>query len=161
MEYLIRPLEQNEYHIFENMLYEAIYQPDKNNLIPREVLKLPEVHEYINNFGQEKDDYCLVADFNGKIVGAVWTRILAGDVKGFGNIDNETPEFAISLYKEYRNRGIGTKLMNVMIEYLRNSRYKQASLNVKKKNYAVRLYKNMGFEIIGEDKEDYLMLLRL
>lgn len=161
MEYIIRPLNENEYHILEDMLYEAIYQPDENNLIPRDVIKLPEVHAYINNFGNKKDDYCLVADFDGKIVGAVWVRILSDDIKGYGNIDNETPEFAISLYKQYRNHGIGTKLMNAMIEYLRNKGYEQTSLNVKKENYAVRLYKKMGFEVIGEDSEDYLMLLRL
>lgn len=161
MEYIIRPINENEYHILEDMLYEAIYQPDENNLIPRDVIKLPEVHSYINNFGNKKDDYCLVADYDGKIVGAVWVRILSDDIKGYGNIDDETPEFAISLYKQYRNHGIGTKLMSVMIEYLRNNGYKQTSLNVKKENYAVRLYKKMGFEVIGEDSEDYLMLLRL
>jgi ribosomal protein S18 acetylase RimI-like enzyme len=48
-----------------------------------------------------------------------------------------------------------------MIKHLQNNGYKQASLNVKKENYAVRLYKNMGFEIIGEGSEDYLMLLHL
>lgn len=161
MKYLIRPLEKNEYHILEDMLYEAIYQPDENNLVSKEVLHVPEIRVYIEDFGRKKDDYCLVADVNGKIVGAVWTRILSGDIKGFGNIDNKTPEFAISLYKEYRNKGIGTKLMSTMIEHLRDRGYKQTSLNVQKENYAVRLYKNMGFEIIGEGKDDYVMLLRL
>lgn len=161
MKYLIRPLEKSEHHILERMLYEAIFQPDETNLIPREVIKLPEIQVYIKDFGLKEDDYCLVADFGGTIVGAVWVRILSGDIKGFGSIDDKTPEFAISLYKEYRNQGIGTRLMSMMIEYLRNGGYKQTSLNVKKENYAVRLYKNMGFDIIGEDKEDYLMLLQL
>jgi ribosomal protein S18 acetylase RimI-like enzyme len=76
-------------------------------------------------------------------------------------IDESTPEFAISLFKEYRNRGIGFQLMSAMIKYLRDSGYKQTSLNVKKENYAIKLYKKMGFEIIGEDNEDYLMLLKL
>jgi len=158
---VIREIQSNELDKLEDMLYEAIYQPDETNLIPREVLKLPEISVYIDNFGEQKDDYCLVADLNGKIIGAVWTRILSGDIKGFGNIDSETPEFAISLYKEYRSCGIGTRLMSAMIGHLRESGYKQTSLNVKKDNYAVRLYKNIGFEIVGEDKEDYLMLLKL
>jgi ribosomal protein S18 acetylase RimI-like enzyme len=51
--------------------------------------------------------------------------------------------------------------MTAMIEYLRKSGYRQTSLNVKKDNYAVKLYRNMGFEIVGEDSEDYLMLLKL
>jgi GNAT superfamily N-acetyltransferase len=114
------------------MLYEAIYQPDEAHPIPRNIIELPEIRVYIDNFGQKKDDYCLVADLNGEIIGTVWIRILTSDIKGFGNIDDETPEFAISLYKEYRNQRIGTRLMKVMIEYLRENEYKQASLNVKK-----------------------------
>lgn len=160
-EVVIREIKRDELSKLEDMLYEAIYQPDETNPIPRNIIELPEIRVYIDNFGQKKDDYCLVADLNGEILGAVWIRILAGDIKGFGYIDNETPEFAISLYKKYRNQGIGTKLMTVMIEYLRENGYKQTSLNVKKDNYAVRLYKKMGFEVIGDDGEDYLMLLKL
>jgi len=39
-----------------------------------------------------------VAEVDGKIVGAVWVRIM----NDYGHIDNETPSLAISLYKEYR-----------------------------------------------------------
>lgn len=74
---------------------------------------------------------------------------------------DETPEFAISLFKGYRNQGIGSLLMSAIIEHLRERGYKQTSLNVKKENYAVKLYKKMGFVVIAEDEEDYLMLLKL
>jgi len=160
-EITIREIRESELHKLENMLYEAIFQPDEQNPIPRSVLRIPEVYAYIKDFGKQQDDYCLVADLNGDIVGSVWIRIIAGEIKGYGNIDDKTPEFAISLFKEYRNQGIGTRLMTAMIGHLCNSGYKQASLNVKKENYAVKLYKKMGFEIIGEDDEDYMMLLQL
>lgn len=143
------------------MLYEAIYQPDKKNLISRSVLNIPEVNAYIRNFGKDKGDYCLVADYKGKIVGAVWVRIISGSIKGYGYVDDDTPEFAISLFEEYRNRGIGSLLMAAMIDYLRKSGYKQTSLNMKKENYAVKLYKKMGFKVIKEDGKDYLMVLNL
>lgn len=157
----IREIKQSELGILEDMLYEAIYQPDKNNLIPRSVLNIPEVSAYIRDFGKEKADYCLVADFEGKIIGAVWVRIISGDIKGYGYVDDNTPEFAISLFDEYRNQGIGSRLMTAMIDYLRKSGYSQASLNVKKENYAVKLYRKIGFEIVKEDDEDYLMILNL
>ena len=157
----IREIKPSEIYKLEDMLYEAIYQPDENNLLSRIVLKIPEVNAYIKDFGSKEDDYCLVADWDGEIIGGVWVRIISGEIKGYGYIDDETPEFAISLFKEHRNQGIGSRLMSAMIEYLRKSGYKQTSLNVKKENYAVRLYKKMGFEVIAEDKEDYLMLLNL
>ena len=157
----IRPLLENEYPILRDMLYEAIYQPDENNPIPRSVLEVPEVYVYIKDFGCKKYDYCLVADVDGVIVGAVWVRIISGDIKGYGYVDDNTPEFAISLFKEYRSQGIGTQLMQAMIDYLRKCGYTQTSLNVKKENYAVKLYKRMGFKIVREDSQDYLMLLNL
>jgi len=159
--YIIRPLKTEELPILEDMLYEAVYQADETNPISREVIKLPEVSVYIDNFGQDKNDYCLVATIEDKIIGAVWTRILAGKIKGFGNIDAQTPEFAISLFKEYRKQGIGTKLMQEMIALLKAKGYKQTSLSVQKKNYAFKLYQKLGFEIIEEKEDDYLMLLRL
>lgn len=157
----IREIKQSELGILEDMLYEAIYQPDRKNLIPRSVLNIPEVNAYIRDFGKEKSDYCLVADFEGKIIGAVWVRIISGDIKGYGYVDDHTPEFAISLFEKYRNQGVGALLMTAMIEHLRKSGYNQASLNVKKENYAVRLYHKMGFKIVKEEDEDYLMVLNL
>jgi len=158
---IIREIKPEEIDKLENMLYKAIYQPDKNNLILKTVLEIPEVYAYIKDFGGCKDDYCLVADLEGDIIGAVWVRIISGTIKGYGYIDDETPEFAISLFEEYRNQGLGTRLMHAMIEHLRANNYKKTSLNVKKDNYAVKLYKKLGFVIINEDEEDYLMLLNL
>ena len=161
IEIIIREIKSDEVSILEDMLYESIYQPDETNPIPRKAINDPKIRVYIDNFAQKKDDHCLVADLNGQIIGAVWVRILADEIKGYGNIDDKTPEFAISLFKEYRKQGIGTMLMKKMISYLVEKDYKQTSLSVQKENYAVRMYQKLGFEIIGENNEDYLMLLKL
>ena len=92
-----------------------------------------------------------------KIVGAVWVRIM----NDYGHIDNEMPSFAISLYEEYRNMGIGTALMRDMLELLKKKGYKQTSLSVQKVNYAVRMYQKVGFEVIDENEEEYIMVCRL
>ncbi|HEY5555663.1 GNAT family N-acetyltransferase [Acetobacterium sp.] len=159
-DYFIRALRQEEIPLLSNFLYEAIFQRDERNLLLREVINQPELSAYIDGFGKE-GDHCLVAECDGKVVGAVWTRIMAGEVKGFGNIDAATPEFAISLYKEYRNIGIGTNLMRSMLLLLKEYGYKQASLAVQKDNYAVTMYEKVGFEIIEELEQEYLMLCKL
>jgi len=128
--------------------------------LQRDVKKEPEISVYIDGFGKT-DDLCLVAEHDGKLVGAVWTRILTGEVKGFGNVDNGTPELAISLYKEYRNRGIGTALMKCMLQLLKSNGYKQASLAVQKDNYAVKMYEAVGFEKVSELDQEYLMVCKL
>lgn len=161
VKYTIRDIKEPELNILEIMLYEAIYQPAGSEPLSRDVIKIPEIRVYIEDFFKKKDDYCLVADVQGVIVGAVWVRILAGEIKGYGNIDNKTPEFAISLIKEYRNQGIGTILMKKMIEYLKSKGYNKTSLSVAKDNYAVKMYTDVGFEIVDKKEDDYLMLLKL
>ena len=74
----------------------------------------------------------------GNIVGAVWVRIM----NDYGHVDEETPSFAISLYKEYRSLGIGTEMMQKMLSWLRRTGYKKASLAVQKANYACKMYLN-------------------
>ncbi len=79
----------------------------------------------------------------------------------YGHIDDETPSFAISLHEEYRNLGIGTALMRDMLEFLKNKDYKRTSLSVQKANYAVRMYQKVGFEVIDENEEEYIMVCQL
>ncbi len=160
IEYTIREIMSEEIPLLKNFLYEAIFQRDEKNLAPFDIIKKPELSVYIDDFGKP-DDHCLVAEVDEKIVGAVWTRILSGDVKGYGNTDNTTPEFAISLYKEFRNKGIGTKLMLNMLQLLKDKGYSQASLAVQKDNYAFKMYKSLGFEIVKELTEEYLMICKL
>lgn len=157
MEYKIRKMTPAEYPLLENFLYEAIFQRDETNLAPRDIIKKPELQVYIENFGQKKDDFCFCAEADGSVVGAVWVR----NIKGYGSIDETTPEFAISLYKQYRGKGIGTAMMEEMLKVLRGKGYSQASLAVQKDNYALKMYLNAGFQIADENEEEYIMVCRL
>ena len=123
---------------------------------PKSIIEQPELQVYVEDFGKE-DDWCLVAEVKGKIVGAVWVRIM----DDYGHIDNETLSFAISLYAEYRNMGIGIALMRDMLELLKNKSYKRTSLSVQKVNYAVCMYQKVGFEVVDENEEEYIMVCRL
>ena len=44
---------------------------------------------------------------------------------------------------------------------LKICKYKKASLAVQKQNYAVKMYKNVGFEIVDENEEEYIMVCKL
>ena len=150
-------MKPSEYKLLDDFLYEAIFQPDEINLAPKEIIQKSELQVYIKNFGKEKDDYCLCAEACGKVVGTVWVR----NIKGYGSIDDITPEFAISLYKDFRGFGIGTAMMKEMLKLLKNSGYKKASLAVQKENYALKMFLNVGFQIIDENAEEYIMVHNL
>ena len=154
---VIREIKDSEYNLLDDFLYEAIFISEGVEPPPRDIIKKDELQVYIRDFGKLPDDNCLVAEIDGRVVGAVWTRIM----HDYGNIDDKTPSFAISLYKEYCGHGIGTRLMRDMLDKLRELGYEQASLAVQKANYAVKMYKNVGFEIIDENDEEYIMRIRL
>ena len=65
------------------------------------------------------------------------------------------------LYKEYRRKGIGTRLMEEMLEILRDQGYKRVSLAVQKANYAVKMYQKTGFRIMNENDEEFIMVCEL
>lgn len=157
MKYQIRELRETEYELLNDFLYEAIFIPEGAEAPDRSIIDLPELQIYVENFGKNDSDRCLTAEADGKILGAVWTRIM----NDYGHIDENTPSLAISLYPEYRGQGIGTDLMKHMLSLLRNMGFQQASLSVQKANYAVRMYQKLGFRIYRENEEEYIMLIRL
>lgn len=157
MKYTIRKLLETEVSVLDEFLYQAIFVPEGTEPPAREIIRQPELQVYVKDFGRQKDDHCLVAEADGKIVGAVWVRIM----DDYGHIDDETPSFALSLMPEYRGQGIGTALMNEMLALLRRNGYLRASLAVQKANYALRLYQKAGFEIVDENEQEYIMLVNL
>jgi len=154
MNYKIRQPKENEYVLLNDFIYEAIYIPEGIKASPKSIINQPDIQVYVSGFGKQKDDYCLVAEVGGKVVGAVWVRIM----NDYGHIDNETPSFAISLYKEYRGCGIGTALMEQMLSLLKIMGYKKTSLAVQKANYALKMYLKVGFEIVDENEEEFIMI---
>lgn len=157
MEYKIREIKENEIDILKDFLYEAIFIPKGVKPPAKEIIYQPELQVYLSGFGRKKSDIGLVAELNNKIVGAVWVRIM----NDYGHVDDDTPSVAISLYKEYRNLGIGTAMMETMITRLKSEGYKQVSLAVQKANYAVKIYKKVGFVIVDENDEEYIMVCHL
>lgn len=154
MEYTIRKMTVPEYSKLNDFLYEAIFIPDGIEPPPRNIIDSPELQLYVDCFGALEGDFALVAEIEEKVVGDVWVRI----INDYGHIDDKTPSLAISLYKEYRGQGIGTSMMREMLSLLKAHGYKRASLSVQKANYAAGMYQKIGFEIIAENVDEWIML---
>lgn len=52
MKYIIREMKQSEYPLLNDFLYEAIFQHDETNLIPKTIIEKPELQVYIKDFGK-------------------------------------------------------------------------------------------------------------
>lgn len=153
----IREIKPNEIPLLTDFLYEAIFQPEGLSKVPRTVLQEPMIWAYVDHFGSMPGDFCRVAIADGVIIGAAWARLGCS----YGKVDDTTPELAISLYPEYRNKGIGSRLLASLLEILRGARFSKVSLSVDKTNYAVKMYSTNGFRIVSEREHDYLMIKQL
>ena len=153
----IRKIQKEEIPVLDDFLYEAIFIPQGVVLPPRSIIEQEDLQLYVRGFGESPHDHCLVAECDGKIVGAVWVRLM----DDYGHLDDQTPSLAISLYPDYRGQGIGTQLLRQMMELLRQEGYAQVSLSVQKENYALRMYQKAGFEIVADRGEELLMLAQL
>ena len=158
----IRIMQKSDYECLAEFLYQALYIPEGSEWPPRSIINQPEISIYIKNFGTQPGDLGVVAQQNGQVIGAAWTRI----IPAYGHIDNKTPELAISMLPEFRSHGIGTELMKKLFEVLRENGYKQTSLSVQKDNPAVRFYQRLGYKTIGQPAdhaghEDFLMIKEL
>ena len=154
MNYRIREINESEYPLLDVFLYEAVFIPAGTEAPPKSIIVSPDLQVYVSGFGKEKEDRCLVAEAGNKVVGAVWTRIM----NDYGHIDDDTPSLAISVYKEYRGMGIGTSLMKDMCSLLQKHGCRQVSLSVQKENYAAKMYQNLGFRVVKENQEEYIMI---
>ena len=143
--------------LLNDFLYEAIYIPDGVTPPPRSIILNDDLQVYVRDYGIRPDDRCLVAEIDGRVFGAVWTRIM----KDYGHVADDIPSLAISLYKEYRNQGIGSDLLGQMLQLLRWNGYHKVSLSVQKENYAAGMYLKAGFEIWKETPEEYIMVCNL
>lgn len=154
---VIREIRFHEIPLLTDFLYESIFQPNNKSKISRTVLQEPMIWAYVDRFGTRPEDFCLVALVDGMIVGAAWSR----NGCSYGKVDDTTPELAISLYPEYRNKGIGSRLLALLLGTMSEKGFGKVSLSVDKTNYAVKMYRKLGFEIISEREHDYLMIKTL
>lgn len=153
----IRAMLMSDYECLAEFCYQAIFIPEGAEPPPRSVVKGADIYIYIDDFGSRIGDYGVVAEQNGLIIGAAWTRI----IPSYGNVDSKTPELAVSILPEFRGYGIGAKLMRKLFKVLFDNGYSQTSLSVQKKNPAVRFYKRLGYKIVKENHDDYIMILNL
>ncbi|MBS4200916.1 GNAT family N-acetyltransferase [Bacillus sp. FJAT-49732] len=147
--YKIRKLEEHEIEFLQDMMYESIHILE--NKPPKEILlNLPHLKKYNENWGRPGDQALLAEKGDGKALGAAWYRLFDEQNKGYGFIDRFTPELGIAVSPEARGMGIGSHLMNALMDQAKEDGYKSLSLSVDPHNeQAVHVYKKLGFEEYG------------
>lgn len=97
MDYVIRPLTQQDEPFLWQMLYEAAHLAEEGNMTVQDAMNHPELLKYVKNWGLEGDMGFAATLVNSDVsVGAAWLRLLTGNNQGYGYIDEQTPELAMA-----------------------------------------------------------------
>ena len=145
----IRPLAQEDAHCLWEMLYQAVHVPEGAEPPSREIVYSPELAHYVAGWGRDGDIGYLAVDAAGLLVGAAWLRLLTGADRGYGTVDDATPELSVAVVPDCRGQGIGKRLLSALLDAAAD-RYDAVSLSVQADNAALRLYRRLGFEVIED-----------
>ena len=150
IEYKLRAVDAQDEPFLWQMLYYAAHVHEQAEKTLTDVQADPALALYVSGWGRP-GDLGFIAEESSKLtlLGAVWVRLYVGANKAYSQTDDQTPELAIAVHPGYIGQGIGTALMNAIIQ-AGSLHFPAIALNVRADNPACRLYQRLGFAITGE-----------
>jgi ribosomal protein S18 acetylase RimI-like enzyme len=143
----LRPVTAADEPFLWSMLFEASHAADDGLRGPADLRSIPELARYVEGWGQPTDLGLIATAGRGAgstELGAAWVRLLTGDRRGYGYVDDETPELAIAVGPGLRGQGLGARLLDGLLAAAR-PRFPGVCLSVRADNPARRLYERTGF----------------
>jgi ribosomal protein S18 acetylase RimI-like enzyme len=153
----LRPLVPSDEPFLWEMLYQALYVPPGQPPFARSILDEADIACYVRGWGR-KGDWGWVACAGATPAGAIWLRQWPGDERGYGYVSPLIPELSVALLPEYRNLGLGTRMLHEVISAAQAD-YPGLSLSVVSSSPARRLYERLGFRKVSQVMDSLVMLL--
>ena len=157
---VIRNLTVDDAAFQADMLYAAAcWRPGVEQPGPELLLSRLEARRYLDGWGRP-GDLGVIAELDGRPVGAAWSRLFTEADHGDGFIDEVTPELAIGVRADARGRGIGRRLMVALHGSARAAGVKRMALSAEQDNdVARRLYRSLGYvDLAPADPKDRMVL---
>lgn len=146
MNYSIYPLKAEDEPFLWEMLFEAAHLAEDGETSVKAAMNHPEIAKYVRNWGQKDDMGFGAIDLETQQkIGAVWLRLFPQTDRGYGYINDRTPELAIAVLPAYRGQGIGTRLLLHLLNAAKDL-YPTLSLSVRTDNPVLHLYHRLGFQ---------------
>lgn len=160
MTVLLREAQQSDIPFLQRMHYEAVFWragPGRPSF--EEALAHPELSNAVADWGERDGDTAVIATVDSSPVGAAcyryWTK--SNFINGY--LDDRTPVLVIGVHDDYRRQGIGTLMIEWLIDRASRQAIQQLSLNVAKDNHALNLYRQQGF-LEHTDNGNALLMVR-
>lgn len=142
------------------MLYEAVYwraSPMKPTF--DDALADPDFTRSLADWRTRQGDTAVIATIEAMPAGAAWYRFWTDDNHIRGYINATIPVLVIGVHGDYRHQGIGTAMLERLIDYASVQRIQHMSLAVSKDNHAINLYRQQDFTEYA-DRGDTLIMIR-
>jgi len=159
MKTILRKSRHSDIPFLREMLYEAVFWRDGATRPSfEEGLAYPEVSKALADWGRAGDT-AVIASVDSIPVGAAWYRYWTDSNSIRGYVDKETPVIVIAVHRDCRHQGVGTRMMEWLIDYASQNSVQKLSLSASKDNYAIDLYRQLGFRE-HVDKGDWFIMVR-
>ncbi len=157
MQVALRKAEDFDLPFLREMLYEAVFwRRSKDTPSFEEGMAYPEVKSVLEGCGERDGDTAVIAQVGTKAVGAAWFRFWS-DSSFRGYMDDAVPVVVIGVAADFRRKGTGKMMLKELINNAEQQSIEKISLAVSKDNYALNLYRQLGF-IEHEDKGDWFIM---
>lgn len=156
----LRPATSADEDELSNLLYYAISVAPGERPPDRDIVNKPELARYVRKWGSVAADYGVLAVEDGTVLGGAWLRQWRGAERGYGFVEEDTPELSLAVIPTRRGKGIGTELLRSLLDEAAK-RHACVSLSVASHNPARRLYEREGFTLQGVAGNSITMLAQL
>ena len=157
----LRPGAVTDLDFLEEMLFEAFFWDTfATRPLFASFRDTPEFSKLLAGW-ERRGDRAIIAEENGKRIGAAWFRLWTPELHSYGFVDAATPEVAMAVRQDYRSKGVGRRLLDALVETARAAGVPALSLSVSPLNFARQLYESAGFRKVGESGTSWTLLLSL
>jgi ribosomal protein S18 acetylase RimI-like enzyme len=157
----IRLAGAEDLEFLEAMLFEAFFWNPESPRPPLAGFRSdPEFQKLLANWGRT-GDVAVIAESDGRQIGAAWSRLWTSELHSFGFVDAETPELALAVSKSHRRQGVGRRLLKMLIDHAREAGVPALSLSVAPANPSRFLYESLGFLRVGASGTSWTLRLSL
>ena len=147
-------------HYLKELMYQALFVAPGSDPFPLSILEQPSISRYFEQWGRSGDFGQLIWN-QGELAGGAWCRTFTANHPGYGFYNEATPELIVAVNPQFRNQGIGTELIQHLSALLIQNGVTHLSLNVQKRNPALKLYQRLGFRLHSEDQDTCTMVSNL
>jgi GNAT superfamily N-acetyltransferase len=155
---LIRPGEKQDVGFLRDLVRHT--DPGRSGLAIDE--EPPPLSRYVAGWGRHGDAAVIALDpATHAAIGAAWFRLFTADEPGFGFVDEATPEMTFALVPSRRGEGIGSLLLDALVDRAREDGFAQVSLASQNDPAWRGVFEKHGFEVAADRGSAVTMTLDL